>query len=148
MQVLGLLQNTWAHDSSQVEELMSRFGRHAIVTRLLMESLTGKCIKRYLPDWYQRIIYENSSPRILSRNAACSTVDLPHVRRVVADVEPNVIVAFGDVAGNALRRLRWQKGPGIITRHPMAREAGVTDRLREINTLLNGLNELWFLNSW
>ncbi len=148
MRVLGLLQNTWARDSNRVEKLMARFGRKAFVTRLLMGSLSGKRIKQCLPDWYQRIVYENSSPRVMSHSEACPTVDLSHVRHVVADVKPNVIVAFGSVAENALRRLHWRDGCGIVTYHPVAREAGVTERLREVNVLLNGLNELWHKKPW
>lgn len=148
MRVLGLLQNTWAYDSNRVEKLMARFGRKALVTRLLMGSLSGKRIKQCLPDWYQHIIYENSSPRVMSHSGACPTVDLPHVRCVVANVKPNVIVAFGDVAGNALHRLRWHDGCGIVTRHPVAREADVTERLREVNELLNELNKLWHEKPW
>lgn len=137
MQVLGLLQNAWAKDTKRVEEVMMRFGRRATVTRLLMRSKSGQVLRKRLPDWYNRIEYENSSPRVLSRADAYGTVDLAHVRNVIANIKPAVIIAFGNVAKSAMTRLGWNDGVVIITQHPR------TGLLYTINGLLNDLEQRW-----
>lgn len=146
MRILGLLQNSWARDPARVEAIMAKFGRRAMVTRLLMRSKSGRTLRKCLPDWYNRIEYENSSPRVLSYAGACGTVDIQHVRRVVAEQKPNVIMAFGGVAESAVKRLHWDCGPILVTQHPTARVS--IDPLCEANDLLNVLERMWKDKPW
>ncbi len=129
MRILGLLPNGWADDPERAEEIMAKFGRGPVITRSIMQE-HGEWLKKGLPDWYEKIDYENTSPKTLKSPNACMTIDMQHVRKVVQGY--HVIIAFGPVAERAVWRLNWKFGPVIIP---------LPETMLEANVLLTKLKE-------
>ncbi|HLL52629.1 MAG TPA: hypothetical protein VK447_03725 [Myxococcaceae bacterium] len=134
--VLALMQNQWFRNPERVRDLMEGPHRRAYIHIYLFAGcLTGRRIEAAFGDLCDRrggdgglITFEEASPQIGGHASSRFPADMAHLRRVVADVRPKLVLAFGRIAGDALP-LVWT-GPSIIGPHPAARGGDVVPRLR------------------
>lgn len=133
IKVLGLLQNLWVRDPERAREILARhdldFRAHFLGKLLFMGSLSGKRIRAAFGDELARsIIWEEASLEISSAPSARPLADREHVRSVLAHHRPEVVVAFGIIAHEAVRGLF--RGPVILSAHPAARGGRAEHGLR------------------
>lgn len=130
--VFGLLQNQWVRDPSRVEAILSRhdatFRRRYLGALLFFGSLTGKRLRAAFGERCEHIVWENASPVIGARSDAAPSPDLQHVRLALAEVEPQIVLTFGQRAHWAIGRTDW-RGPVIAGPHPAARMANIGEQL-------------------
>jgi len=134
VKVLAFLQNMWVIDPKRIEASITRHGeayrRRLIAYALFAGCLTGRRLRMaFGRDTCQRIIWEEASREIAGNAREVCKPDHAHIAAVLERERPDVVLAFGQVAGAAVAGL-WH-GRLICAPHPAARQAGTLDRLRE-----------------
>lgn len=149
--ILAFLQNAYTSDEAQArrnedarrdERMVSRF------QHLLREAIAGdhpnhtyRRLRNALhPDICRLIWWENASPRWGWYSGQKFPADYAHIRGLLKSHSPEVVLAFGRVASDALKQIRiadagsWQL---IVGPHPAARGSDVPHRLVEMRVRLN-----------
>ena len=138
MKLLAVLQNQWFHDPARVREILARrpeLRRQFCHRALFAGCKTGQVLKSVFGPLCREIVWENASPQIGDFAASKFPADHLHLRAVLDEVKPDIVLAFGRIAGNALTALVPAEKL-IIGPHPTARGADVLPRLREIRARL------------
>lgn len=129
--ILGLLQNQWVREPGRVKAALDRRspeqGRK-LLSLLLFQSHSGKRLKAAFGEWTQRIIWENASSVIGSQSTANPAPDLDHVRRMLAEIKPAIVLAFGKRAATAMAHVTYD-GVLICGPHPAVRDKNVMAKL-------------------
>jgi len=146
--VVAFLQNQWLSDPERAAEMIERTPavRPRLIKYALFQSFTGRRLVEAFGEGCREWVWDNASPRIAGRPSGCFPADPEHIRAVLERHDPDVVLAFGRVASEALRGLcdcELVAGP-----HPAARAADVPDRLRgmarrleRLVSLYNGVSE-------
>lgn len=153
--ILGLLQNQWVRDPARVQSVLARhdaaFRRRYLGALLFFGSLTGKRLRTAFGDWCERIVWENASPVIGAKSNDAPSPDLQHVRLAIAEVQPQIILTFGQRARWAIGRTDW-RGPIIAGPHPAARMTGIAERLAAMRKQLEPYDDKtydpWYPNPY
>jgi hypothetical protein len=134
--VLAFLQCQWFRDPERIRQIYARhagdeaFRRGFIARTLFAGCRTGARLAAVFgDDWINRIVWEETSRDIGDRPAAVFPPDFDHMRGVIEDVRPSVVLAFGKVAGRALEFLKPAGVAIIKAPHPAARGAGIREAL-------------------
>lgn len=132
MTVLAVLQNMWVNDPEKVKAALVRTPqarRRMIHYSLFAGCRTGVVLKAAFGEQRCReIVWEESTREIAGNPRDTFPPDLEHLRAVLAEVKPDVVLAFGRIASNALVGLV----PGeklVIGPHPTARQPDTRQRL-------------------
>ncbi len=139
--VLGLLQNSWAHDPVRVRATLDRqtpYCRRRMIAFMLMRSVTGKRLRSAFGEWCDRIVWENASRVIVGRSHESAPADVDHVSEVILDVKPTVILVFGRIAMQGVAKVGGLLNgvPQIIGPHPAARGPDTMERLVDMRQVL------------
>ena len=143
--VLGFLQNTWVNDPPRCQEILDRCEsmkerRYYTSAWLFMGCQTGRRLKAaFGEDEVYEIEWDNASPKLADVSSGSFPPDPAHIRAVLDEVQPDVVLAFGRVAQNGVGPL-WE-GPLIVGPHPTARGADVPALLRAMATELRAFQE-------
>jgi hypothetical protein len=118
---LGILQNAWSPVHAG-----GNWNRESWL-RALAESPTGrrlKILEELTPSvsWW----WDNTTPLVGASAASVIPADPAHVRRLLKDLVPEVVVTFGKQAERVVREVGWD-GPWFVLPHPAYRV--VTDSL-------------------
>ena len=146
MKILAFLQNQWFKDPKRVKEIYARNPnrRQLLNARfLLYRSLTGKRIEKTFGKLIDEIIWENASPEIGGRSNTRFKADLDHMYKIIEEEHPDVILAFGMVASQAMIDMKEDHDATkefklICGPHPAARYP-VIDELRKMKRKLKRL---------
>ena len=124
MKILAILQNQWFRDPEKAREIFERNpGKRNELVKcfLFMRSKTGKRLERALgEDLCESIIWEEASPRIGGHASSNFGADPNHILNAVEKHQPNIVICFGKVAGEAVRILNLMV-PVLYAPHPAAR---------------------------
>lgn len=138
MITLAFLQNTWSKDPERVRKHIERHGdkyRKRLVYYALFGSgsLTGRRLKTaFGEESIKDIVWEEASPEVGSHSGSWFPPDLPHIRRIIQEEKPDVILTFGRIAGEGLSQVETAGVPVISGPHPTARMKDVAGKLREV----------------
>lgn len=118
--VVAFLQNPWFAPSVS-EKIIKRYKEDPDFRRIVLgRSKTGVWLKNaFGPEAYKIIWWDNASKNAGRHRAALYPADLEHMREVIAKVGPDLVIAFGRIAGQAIDQV-WP-GPTLKCPHPMAR---------------------------
>ena len=138
MRVLGLLQNQWARNPAAVLAMFARRPeyRHDLIRRMLAQSKAGRTLRAVFGDEVDRIVWENASPRVAGTPNGSFSYDVKHVNAAIANIKPDVVIAFGVQAKKAIMASCWT-GPTITAPHPTASSSNVGKQLCEARTMLS-----------
>lgn len=140
--VVAFLQNQWFPLRSHrvIEHAYARHGatpegRADLNARYLFFGCqTGKQLKKALPDaLIERIVWENCTTKIGSEASSKLAPDPAHIEAVLRHFRPRCVIAFGQVAVNAVMPVVNAIGlpaPMIPCCHPAARHATVVNDMR------------------
>lgn len=111
--ILAILQNQWFRNPGQVKAIYQRYPeqRNRLIRDFLfMGCLSGKRLMSALGEelCYQ-IIWEEASPEIGSYSGSNFGADLVHIRSAIKKHSPEIVVAFGKIAGDAVRLIEAEK---------------------------------------
>ena len=142
MKILAFQQNPWAKDADRAMRQVARYG-HAwtrkFIAMYMPKRHSGRRLRATFGDLFDLIVWDNVSPIIAGKASANPGPDLDHVRRMLKEEEPDVVLAFGRSATGALRGL-WT-GTLICGPHPAARQSDTTSRLQSMAKELRQLIE-------
>jgi len=134
MKVLAFLQNQWFNNPEQAR---ATFLRHPdqrnrlIALYLFMGCLTGRrLISAFGEDLCNDIVWEECSKEVGGKSSASFPPDFAHICEAINKHNPDVILAFGKTASDALRKVAPNQlviyGP-----HPAAR-FGAVEGLKKV----------------
>lgn len=131
MKVLAILQNQWFKDPERVRQIVAemetrRERRRWDHAMLFFGCLTGRRLKAaFGGDEVNEWETTNASPMIGGQASARFPADPEHIMAEIADVQPDVVLTFGKVAGDAFLvkpgGVAIWTGPLIQGPHPAAR---------------------------
>jgi hypothetical protein len=130
--IVAFLQNQWFKPRSvpTIQRMYREHGatpegRAKVNARLLFfKSVTGQRLKAAFSDMCDRIIWEESSCHVGCESSSKFPADPVHINAVLDHFKPDVVLAFGTVAKEALRdiaRVAVIAAPHPAARHPSAR---------------------------
>lgn len=139
MKVLAIMQNQWMRDPERMRRLIERYPnarRRAIALALFAGCRSGRVLRRVFGlEWCSAIIWDEASREIGGHAASVFPADLEHLRAMLAEVAPDVVLAFGRIACEALTTIQPAAlligGP-----HPVAPGADTLPRLRAMRNTL------------
>ena len=133
--ILAVMQNQWFKDPDRMRAILARglakgLKRHDFIARtLFMGCRTGLVLKQVFGvDLCRRIIWEEASPEIGDFASASFPADSVHLQKILEDINPDVVLAFGRIATDGLAPLVPPEML-IIGPHPVARGAATLPKL-------------------
>lgn len=142
MKTLGIMQNQWFKDPEWAKSLMQKYAergkpRHIFIRDMLFFScFTGKkLLKTFGEDLCDYIIWEEVSPKISSHSSSSFPPDIEHLKSILKEHNPDVVITFGKIAKNGLSNVSFT-GTVINCPHPAARGSGIDNMLIEAATSL------------
>ena len=99
MKILVFLQNAWYHDGKP--------RAHEQWVSDLWSSHTGKRLKKMLPAPTDvEIFVDNASPKVGDKVHSVFEPDLKHIDRLLVEIKPDVVLACGACAKEAVNLMR------------------------------------------
>lgn len=118
--VVAFLQNAWFRDVDRVLAVAKRAAERwpeegSVRNRLLdiwnfglRQSYTGRQLLKALgEDLYDEIHWDNASTQLGRKSSAKFPAEPEHIKSVLEEHKPELVLAFGRVAGDALPKV-WQ----------------------------------------
>lgn len=131
MNILGVLQNQWFKDPGRATDMYARrpniMEKLELTKRFLLSSSSGLVLKQCFGPLAEELTYCNASPQIGGRSKDSFKAEPAHLTAVIDIVRPDLIIAFGAVARDGIKKV-WN-GPLIIAPHPSAIQRGVRAQL-------------------
>lgn len=128
--ILAIMQNQWFRDPERVKKIYERNPErrtHFIRQFLFFNCLSGRRLqKAFGADLCRRIVWEEASPQIGGTSRSVYPADLDHLRRAIQAHEPDLIICFGKIAGDALREIK-PPVEVLFAPHPAARNNPLAD---------------------
>ena len=140
MTIVAFLQNQWMNDPEKVLAMIERTpkARPRLIKYALFQSFTGSRLKQVFGEDCVHWVWDNASPQIGSMPSSCFPADPSHIKAVLEEHKPDVVLAFGRVASKALQKLCQCK---LITGpHPAARQDDVMSRLERMAAELEAVS--------
>lgn len=138
MKIVAFMQNMWVRDPARVAAGIARHGeqiRRRYITAFLFNGcLTGRRLKQYLGDLTEQIVWEEASREVTSTASAKVTADLGHIGIVLIENNPDLVISFGKIASDALKKWELAARAGVrfvYSPHPAARNQLDQSRFRE-----------------
>lgn len=126
------MQNMWVRDPHRLRNAIERNGeayrRRVIHYALFAGCLSGRRIKAAFGDMTDIIKWDEVSREISGHASFKPTPDIEHVKDTIAEYKPQIILAFGAMAREAVILTGW-KGTLISLPHPAARIPGIGAQL-------------------
>lgn len=128
MTILGLLQNMWVRDPERCRAMIAAQGarlRRRMIATWMPATPSGRALHSAFGDLFELITWENATPVVAGRSDAAPPADHWHIRALLLEFEPDVVLAFGRPSIAACRQ--HPSIPILIeARHPSPRAAGCT----------------------
>jgi len=148
MKVLAILQNQWFRDPDRVRTFIERRPelRRAFIRRALFAGgRTGCMLKAGLgEEWCRKIVFDEASPEIGGEASSVFPADPAHLRAVIDEVKPTVILALGRIASDGIAAIMPM--PSLVpvatiinVIHPTARGVDTLPLLRDARAILDKL---------
>lgn len=143
MKIVAFLQNMYFRDPERTRAMFAEHPERReryISAFLFMGCLTGKRLQSVFgEELCDAIIWEEVSPEIGGHASSKFSADIAHLTRVLDKHKPTAVLAFGKIAGDALRSMAcgWAV---IYGPHPAARN-GAIEGMRKMQTELSAFKE-------
>lgn len=144
--IVAFLQNMWVKNPTNIHAMLARektdFNRERLRLRLIKFALFRGCItgrrlkSSFGEELCDRIIWEETTREIADNPKTIFPAQPEHIRNVIETHQPQVIVAFGRIAAEAVQPI-WN-GRLFLAPHPAARQSTV------IRDLENIAKQIWW----
>jgi len=150
MKVLAIMQNQWVKNPEVLRATLQRkpeWRRNMIARLLFAGCRSGKVLKQVFGERIGEIVWEEASPKIGGESSSKFPADIPHIRTAIIELAPDVVLAFGKVASEAMMKIcadqehTYPPFNLIIGPHPAARSwnANVVERITRMRNELESL---------
>lgn len=144
MIIFGLLQNQYLKNPERMVDMVKRYGEDSreVFTKhaLFAGCKTGQNLTRIFGPEAKTWIWVNCTPQIGRTTSERFPTDLDYIIGKLEHYQPDIIMAFGGQARDAMRRIKTDV-PVIFTVHPVNWDHGSTDRLYTARNELDRLKE-------
>lgn len=142
MVILAFMQNMWVRDPIRVKRCIEQFGegyrRRLIHYALFAGCLSGRRLQSaFGKEVCDQIKWEEASREITGYANAAPPADPAHIAAVLSQFNPDVVLCFGRIAGDAVPAL--YTGRMILAPHPAARGPDTLIKLRGAVTDLRAI---------
>lgn len=146
MKIVAILQNQWFKNPAKIKQMIAEreltypnAREFYIKTFLFWGCLTGKRLQQNLgEDYCKEIIWEECSKEIGACASARFPADITHIQSVIDKHKPTHIIAFGQIAKDALMQIYAKRDfILLLAPHPAARQSGVIKQLKDLKELLD-----------
>lgn len=156
MKIVGILQNQWFKNPAKIKQIIAEkiaegfadAREFYIATFLFWGCLTGRRLRSTLGEAYcNEIVWEECSKEIGGCASSRFPADMEHIQQVIAKHKPTHVIAFGQLAKDALMQLYYgntdESGDYVLllAPHPAARQSDVIQQLRNLRKLLDDERE-------
>ena len=114
------MQNPWFREGTPPEWVTRYRDDQIFHRRVLGNSMSGKRLRQAFGELYEEIHWDNSNWRAVDKASGLMLPDYEHIENVIGREHPNLIVCFGKVAWEAVRRFD-PPAPTWECHHPNAR---------------------------
>jgi hypothetical protein len=134
--ILGILQNQWFHHPARVRKLLEgksdQYRRKFVRYSLFRGCKTGRVLYSVFGDWCDAIVWEETSRNIGDKSSSYFPPDFLHLVKVLEEVKPTVVIAFGLTAKEAMTKLYSERKNFalVLAPHPAARHPAVLNSLK------------------
>lgn len=131
MKIVAFLQNMWVRNPDRVKATMERHPEYRLkflAYALFAGCMTGRRLKTAFGELCGEIIWEEASPVISGDSKAYFPPDPEHIRKVLAEHRPEIVLTFTRRGEEEIRKLVTCEV--ICCPHPAARQATVMDELK------------------
>jgi hypothetical protein len=139
VKIVAFLQNQWFKDPERVKRLIAQHGdeyrRRLITYALFLGCKTGRVLRSVFGDLCDEVLWEESSKEISGNPSEVFPPDLIHIKSVLVMEEPDIVIAFGKIACQAVQPL-VEAERYIAAPHPAARGELILPLLRGAKVLL------------
>jgi len=122
--ILAFMQNQWFKKPDEVKAMYVRHlnQRNYFIKRFLFAGcVSGKrLLAAFGNDLCNEIIWEEASPEIAGHSSGVFPADIEHIEAAIILHKPNLILCFGKIAGDAVRKIGVDV-PVHYLPHPSAR---------------------------
>jgi hypothetical protein len=144
--ILAVMQNMWVREPLRVAAMLARQEtdhqreklRRLLIERALFAGCkTGRILRQVFGDLCEEMVWEESTREIASNPRDTFPPDDRHIRAIINEVAPSLIVTFGKIAGDAVAAI----GPAqrvIPLPHPCARQPDTLAKLEAGAAILRG----------
>lgn len=133
MKTVAFLQNMWVRNPDRVKAVFAREGEafrlKYIKYALFAGCLTGRRLKVVFgQEACSEIVWEETTREIAGDAKTIFPPQPGHIQAVLAQHQPDIVLAFGTIASNALYKILQRTPPGktlpllITAPHPAARQ--------------------------
>lgn len=138
-EIVAFLQNPWFEEGT-LQRLIDAYRADIKLRRkVLAESMTGKrLLSAFGEDWYNSILWDNANPTESCVASGFSLPDFSHIRKVIEQNKPKLILTFGAHARGgicAVQLADMTEIPHLICHHPNARHKTMQDLIDFANTV-------------
>jgi hypothetical protein len=158
MKIVAFMQNMWLKnpasfhrgmDSYAGDEIRAEAYRRRIIHYALFAGcLTGRRLKAaFGEELCKQIVWDESTREVADNPKTVFPADLIHIRKVINQEKPDVILSFGGIAAKAVHivlvGMMAEEASfnirHITSSHPAARQPETVVRLKEVGDALNKL---------
>jgi|GEM_PF-1489362 hypothetical protein len=152
MKIVAFMQCQWFHEPEKILADMARmasdpergpahaekYRRRLIHYALFAGCKSGKMLRKVFGKLCDDIVWEEASREIGGHSRAAFPADLAHIRKVLEDEKPDVVLALGKIAEDGVRLAgaRWSF-PCIMAPHPAARGLDTLHKLQAARRALD-----------
>lgn len=102
--VVAFLQNCWFRPGTNPELIRQYLTDQKVRRFILARSMTGRRLSTAFGEhYYRRIWWDNASEHVANTSPGKAAADLGHMFRVIEQVKPRAMLAFGTVANEGLQ---------------------------------------------
>lgn len=137
--ILGVMQNQWFHDPERFRKAIAhakdpeQYRRRLIAWALFAGCKSGRVLQKVLgAALCEYIVWEEASREIGGHASAAFPADTGHLRSVIVEQSPRIVIGFGVIACDGLRSVlrEFSDPPTFIEApHPAARGPDTLPRL-------------------
>lgn len=144
MTIVAFLQNMWVRNPERMKQAFERDGetlrRRMIEYSLFAGCITGRRLKSAFGNLCDEIIWEETTREIADNPRTIFPSQPEHIKSVLKEFNPDVVITFGKIAEAALKPL-WV-GVLICCPHPAARQFDVMEKLKLAAKQLTDKNDI------
>lgn len=124
--IVAFLQNPWFPPGTDERHLTNYQIDVDFRRRVLSMSMTGKrLVEAFGQEWYHKIWWDNANPVAAEKASGALIPNETHIKMVVEQQKPELILTFGILARDGLHRALWLTDmtwiPLLHCHHPNAR---------------------------
>lgn len=128
MKILAFLQNPWFSVETDPTVIERYRTDQAFHRKYLRGTMSGNRLAMAFSGLFDQIHWDNVSTDHTNESSGITTVDMAHVENLIRTYKPNLILTFGQLAMETMRKSLYADGvPKMACHHPNARHKTQAD---------------------